>query len=198
MRERPDLEELVALLAQSQLCRGMSTPDVAEVVEEFPGAVIRVDGGEEYASEGASVRALQVVLEGRIHATMVGASGRQIRMDTLEGGRILAPALIFASSPVLPVRLVTDVTTLLYILPTEDFERMLECSPLVRRRFIALLSDISSFLMGKIQQLTLSSLTARLASYLLRQAQPGSDGWLVGRDIFLCKARVSSFLTPKR
>ncbi len=163
-------------LASSELCSGMQTAEVQELLARHPGRVDRYQKLDMVATEGDPVGGLSIILRGQLQATMGGASGKQLLMDTLSQGRILAPALIFAEKNALPVTLRCRSETDIYSLPKEEFLEVMHEFPGVQMRFIRKISNISSFLMGKIQQLSLRSLPSRLAEFLIRHAHRRPDG----------------------
>ena len=99
---------------------------------------------------------------------MVGTSGKQLLMDTLTPGRIVAPALLFAEDNALPVTLMANEESLLFRMGKEDFRDLMHQSPQLMTNFIGIVSNISVFLMGKIYQLSLRSLQGKIADYLLQ------------------------------
>ncbi len=167
---------LAEQLASSELCYGMQAAEIQELLTAHPGRVDRYEKLDMVATEGDPIGGLRIVLRGQLQATMGGPSGKQLLMDTLGQGRILAPALIFSRKGTLPVTLRCKEETDIFTLSQEEFLMVMHEFPGVQMRFIQQISDISSFLMGKIQQLNLRSLQSRLAEFLIRHARRQPDG----------------------
>ena len=153
-----DFDLLLEAWQRSGLAGKMSTEEVTQLLRGCPYEKETLKRGELYAIGGDKLCDLRIVGKGGIKAEMVGTSGKQLLMDTLTPGRIVAPALLFAE----------DNALLLFRMDKEDFRDLMHQSPQLMTNFIGIVSNISVFLMGKIYQLSLRSLQGKIADYLLQ------------------------------
>ncbi|WP_297947255.1 nitrosative stress-sensing transcriptional regulator HcpR [uncultured Porphyromonas sp.] len=163
-----DFDLLLEAWQRSGLAGKMSTEEVAQLLRGCPCKKETLKRGELYAIGGDKLRDLRIVGKGGIKAEMVGTSGKQLLMDTLTPGRIVAPALLFAEDNALPVTLMANEESILFRMGKEDFRDLMHQSPQLMTNFIGIVSNISVFLMGKIYQLSLRSLQGKIADYLLQ------------------------------
>ncbi len=152
----------------SGLAVGMNDEELIRLLDDCRYKVERLSTDELYAIGGDKLHDLRIVGSGEIRAEMVGASGKQILMDTLGPGRILAPALLFASENHLPVTLLANEESLIFRIGKEEFKGMMHRHPELMVNFIGMISDTSTFLMKKIHQLSLRSLQGRIGDYLMQ------------------------------
>ena len=93
----PEFDLLLKAWKSSGLSVGMKDDELLALLESCSYRVERLKAEELYAIGGDKLQDLRIVGVGEIRAEMVGPSGKQILIDTLAVGRILAPALLFAS-----------------------------------------------------------------------------------------------------
>lgn len=161
-------EPIIAAWKKSGLAQAISDERLNKLLSKASFRLSRVHKGDIYAVSGDRVSALQIVIEGELHAEMVGPSGKQILIDQLDHGRILAPALIFATENILPVTLIAEQETSVYVIGREEFKRMMHEEPVLMENYLRIVANIAAFLAKKIRQLSLRSLQGKISDYLLR------------------------------
>ncbi len=164
----PEFDLLLKAWKSSGLSVGMKDDKLLALLESCSYRVERLKAEELYAIGGDKLQDLRIVGVGEIRAEMVGPSGKQILIDTLAVGRILAPALLFASENILPVTLFANEDSVLFRIGKEEFKGMMHKHPTLMENFIGMISDISAFLMKKIHQLSLRSLQGKIGDYLFQ------------------------------
>lgn len=164
----PEFDLLLKAWKGSGLAAGMKEDEVIALLESCSYRTERLKAEELYAIGGDKLQDLRIVGAGEIRAEMVGPSGKQILIDTLATGRILAPALLFASENILPVTLLANEDSILFRIGKQEFKGTMHKYPALMENFIGMISDISAFLMKKIHQLSLRSLQGKIGDYLLR------------------------------
>ncbi len=160
-------KELLEAWQISGLTDQMPKSSVAEMLQRANHRIRNIKKGTLYALAGDRVTSLQIVISGELNAEMVGNSGKQILIDTLDKGRILAPALIYTPENVLPVTLTADKDTVIYSVSSDEFRQMMHLNPILMGNFFKIVGNTTSFLTSKIRQLSLKSLQGRIGEYLL-------------------------------
>ncbi len=163
-----DFNLLLEAWLHSGLSAQMSHEEVSLLLRQCSYKKEHLKRGELYAIGGDKLRDLRIVGLGAIKAEMVGASGKQLLMDTLPLGRIVAPALLFAKENTLPVTLMASEESILFRIGKDDFRDLMHQSPQLMANFISIVSNVSVFLMKKIHQLSLRSLQGKIADYLIQ------------------------------
>ncbi len=159
--------EAVAVLGGSALFEGIPLRDLARDTLRLGSARRDVPAGRMLGCAGDPYRRLIILVSGRLVATLEQESGRSLRVAELRAPDAVAPAILFAPDPRLPVTLTTSERCSLLLI---DRSMVLElCCR--RPRFLA---NLLALLGGRIQGLATalrtarwSSLRARLAAYLL-------------------------------
>lgn len=151
----------------SGLGQAMTPTDVDALLATSIYKIDHLQKGDIYAICGDLIADLRIVIRGTLHAEMVGYSGKQILMDTLGVGRILAPALLFAQNNRLAVTLIADEDTEILRMSKTHFRQLMHQYPQLMDNFLQILSDISTFLIRKISLLNLKSLQGKIADFLM-------------------------------
>lgn len=174
-----EIDLLIKAWKDSRLGAGISDKEILELLDNCSYKIIQLNSGDLYAIGGENLHDLQIVISGEIRAEMVGASGKQILIDLLGPGRILAPALLFASDNILPVTLFANEESQIFRLNKEIFKEMMHQYPNLMENFINIVSDICAFLTKKIHQLSLRSLQGKIGDYLLRLSQESKSNQII-------------------
>lgn len=110
---------------------------------------------------------LLVVLEGNVIARMVSDSGKFLQIEKIGVGRILAPAMLFATENRFPVNVIPEGEVILFKMSKKEFVKSMQENETLLFNFMQIVSDISRFLTNKIHFLSLMSLKVKLAQYFL-------------------------------
>jgi len=168
--------EAVAVLGGSALFEGIPLRDLARDTLRLGSARREVPAGRMLGCAGDPYRRLIILVSGRLVATLEEESGRSLRVAELRAPDAVAPGILFAPDPRLPVTLTASERCDLLLI---DRSTVLE---LCRRR-PRFLANLLGLLGGRIQGLAAalrtarwSSLKARLAAYLLEQCGGRASG----------------------
>lgn len=123
-----------------------------------------------YCLSGDVCRNVDIVVSGEMVARMIGLSGRQVEVIRIRCGDIIAPCFIFASDRRLPVEIEPAETTRLLRLSPTTLDALVDRHSTIRRNFIRLLSDISSYLADKIGFLSLMTAREKIIRFLRSEA----------------------------
>ena len=119
-------------------------------------------------------RHVDIVVEGEMVARMVSLSGKSVEVSRLVVGDLVAPAFIFAKDNLMPVSVETEKETTVMRMSKADFVELIDTDPVLRRNFIATLSNIDVFLTKKMRVLSLFTVREKV-SYFLKEAS-GKQG----------------------
>lgn len=174
--------EAVAVLSGSALFGGIAPREIARDFLRLGCARRTVPAGRLLHSSGEPYPRLLLLASGSLLATLDEEGGRSLRVAELRAPDAVAPGILFAPDPTLPVNLTTlEPCELLLVRRGAVLE-------LCRRR-ARFLENLLSLLGGRIQGLATalraarwSPLRSRLAAYLLEQAAgAAADGRSVVR-----------------
>ena len=161
-------EEIIAVLQQSSLFQGMQEPDLAALLENASYKLENYQKSDIIALMGDKLKHLLLVLKGQCITRMVSDSGKYIQIEKIGVGRVLAPAMLFATHHVFPVNVIPEGEVVLLKLSKQEFVRLMQAHEPLLFNFIQLVSDINQFLSQKIHFLSLMSLRGKLAQFFLK------------------------------
>lgn len=154
--------------------RLMTTPVFLHLSEEKLQAFIesashslrRYPAHDFIALQGDPCRALYLLYEGKVRATMSGPDGKQVTMEDLQAPVLLAPAFIFATNNRFPVNVETFTPCEVLVINKENFVELMRREPIVMSNFLRIISDRSYILTRKISSFALHGLKSRVATFL--------------------------------
>jgi CRP-like cAMP-binding protein len=157
-------------LKKCPLFTGLADSEIIGLMHTVRYRVIRCCKGEILAFEGSVCQNADIIINGKLVASLMGPSGHIIRVATHQPGKLLAPAFLFASDSQYPVTIeaVTE-TTILRLMPT-DLEKMLRSDQRLMMNYIRMLSNIVSLLTKKVRMLSMS-VREKVSQYLKEQSR---------------------------
>lgn len=164
-------DNLIDILSQSVLFSSIDRMNIDLFLETNDYKIEHYTKNDVFALAGDKVNYLMIVLEGELIARMVSESGKYIQIDKIDSGRIIAPAMLFATDNVFPVNVIPDVETRVLFMHKNNFLRAMHQNEKLLYNFIRIVSDINRFLSTKIHSLSLKTIRGKLGEYLLHEEQ---------------------------
>lgn len=159
--------DIIEKLAQSDLFKGMKQSLIEDLLIDSNYLVKEYNSNDVFALAGDKVNSLMIVLDGVLIARMVSESGKFVQIDRIDAGRIIAPAIIFATENTFPVNVIPDKKTTVFFMKKDSFLKIMHKNETILANFIQIVSDINRFLSTKIHSLSLKSIRGKLAEYIL-------------------------------
>lgn len=170
-------------LKQCLLFKGLAESEIINLMHTVHYRVGHYRKGEILAFEGTACQYADIIINGEMVTSLMGPSGRVVRVATHQAGNMLAPAFLFASDNRYPVTIEASIkTTVLRMTPT-DLEKMLNSDQRLMRNYIRMLSNIVSHLTKKVRMLSMS-VREKVSMYLMEQSRQQQT-----RDIVLPLSR---------
>lgn len=160
-------EQLIELLTDCNLFRGMNTMEISSVLSGHLGRLKNYPRGTLVAQAGEEVRFLHILIQGSVKGEMVDYTGKVIKIEDIIPARPLAPAFLFGKQNSYPVNITTGEDALLLSIPRDSFLSILQQSEKVLLNFINIVSSRGQFLSNKIKFLSFTTIKGKLAQYLL-------------------------------
>lgn len=190
--------EAVAALGASGLFRGIASRDLADEILHLGGSRRVVPHGTVLAVAGEPYRGLLVLVRGRILATVDDESGRSLKVAELRAPDAVAPAILFAPDPRLPVSLTADGRCELLLVRRDGVLDLCRRRPRFLENLLGLLGGRIQGLAAALRTARWSTLRSRLAAYLREQS--GRDASRVGATVVLPHTRdqIASLIGAER
>ena len=157
-------------LKQCSLFQDLTELEIIDLMHSVRYRVVHYRKGDVLAFEGSDCLFADIIISGEMVASLMGPSGRIIRVAAHQAGKLLAPAFLFASDNQYPVTVeATTKTTVLRLMPT-DLEKMLNIDQRLMMNYIRMLSNIVSQLTKKVRMLSMS-VREKVSLYLKEQSR---------------------------
>lgn len=164
-------DSLINILSRSILFADIDITDIESFLDSNDYKIEQYTKNDVFALSGDRVNHLMLVLEGELIARMVSESGKYIQIDKIDSGRIIAPAMLFATDNVFPVNVIPDVDTSVFFMHKNNFLKAMHQNEKLLHNFIRIVSDINRFLSSKIHSLSLKTIRGKLGEYLLHEEE---------------------------
>lgn len=159
--------KLINTFHKSDLFRGIELADINLFLSNHSYKIKEYNKNDVFALAGDKVNFLMIVLQGNLIARMVSDSGKFIQIDRITEGRVVAPAMLFATENVYPVNVIPEAKVKVFFMSKEVFLKAMNKNETLLYNFIRIVSDINRFLSSKIHLLSLKSIRGKLAGYIL-------------------------------
>jgi CRP-like cAMP-binding protein len=164
-------EMLLKPLQSCPIFHGMSDIEIESVIDASTYHIVRFEKQDVYAMIGHPCRSLDIILQGEMIASMLGPSGKHVKVATLKSGNVMAPAFLFAKNNAIPVLVEAGTKVELLRLSRDNFRSMIDSNEKMRWNFIAMLSNTDAFLADKLYTLSILNVREKLGNMFLEMAE---------------------------
>ena len=161
---------MTELSTKIPLFQGLSAIELSQMLADTPHSIRSYGTGDPVALQGTVCNRLMVVLEGVVEAQMVSETGKQIVIERLQAGNLLAPAFIYARDNRYPVYIVAATPCSILGIQKDTFSLLMQREVRILTNFLMLISERSNFLSKKVSFFAFKSIRGKLAAFLLSQS----------------------------
>ena len=170
------------LLKELELFSELNDQELEEVAAL--AQVRKIDTDTTVFHEGDSSDAIFVVVNGRVKIVTTSSDGKEFILTVLGAGQVFGEMGLLETAPrSASVISITEVELL--VIKIADFDHLLDSSPGISRKLMAILSRRLRRANSKMESLAYMDVAGRLARYLLDMAldhgQKLGNGWVVVR-----------------
>lgn len=157
------------LLEKSSIFSGIEEKEIEKLLRETHYQIKSFAKGEIITIAGTTVNSLMIVIEGSVKGEMIDYSGKVIKIEDIEMPNPLAPAFMFGKQNRFPVTVTANKSVKLLIIPLPEFIKLLQQNTKALTNFLNIISSRSQFLTGKLHFLSIKTIRAKLAFFLLQR-----------------------------
>ncbi len=160
------------ILMQCPLFIGLNSDKISELIgDNSPYTVNKYKKGDVIASKDSAYSGLMIILSGSVSGEFTYTSGQSLLVDILETPQLIAPAFLFGGCNRLPVDVIAQCedVEILTLHRGLIFDIMQE-EMVILSNFIDIISNRANAWSKKIYVLSLKTLEAKFAHYLLEQS----------------------------
>ncbi|MEW6013891.1 MAG: Crp/Fnr family transcriptional regulator [Candidatus Zixiibacteriota bacterium] len=162
------LTENLQLLSQSIFCSGLDREELRALHDIT--AIRKVKKGEILFLEGDPAGGFYILLAGKVRVYKSSPEGKEFTIHQINPGQLFAEAAIFRGGEY-PANCAALEDSLVAFFPKESFVQLIKESPQISLKIIGSMSSFLREFNRKVEELTLKEVPARIASYLLREAE---------------------------
>ena len=163
--------DTLTVLSTCPLFSGFEPKEIEDVLLKIFYRIVEIPAKEIYTLAGNPCKYADIIIDGEMIARMEGLSGKQVQIDRLQEGTLIAPAFIFAKDNAMPVNVETSRPTRLLRMAPSELKKLMDENERIRMNFIRQLSIINVFLTRKMRMLSLFSVREKVAYFLISAAQ---------------------------
>ncbi len=156
-----------------------------EVIKDFLSRAVSeirtFHKGEHVVRQGDPITFLNLLVEGIVRTEMITAEGNLVEIEFIEAVRPLAPAFIFSDRHRFPVDAIAMDKSVVCMIPKSIFLKEMMMNETLLRNFLRLNSNMTVFLSGKVQMLSIKSLRAKLSLYILENTTSDQNSFFLKR-----------------
>ena len=160
-------EEIVLLLKFCPLFSGIGDQELSQLLVHCACRIRSFQKGDLVAQAGEQVHFQHIIISGNVKGEMIDFTGKVIKIEDIHPPRPLAAAFLFGSQNRYPVNITANEPTRILSIPRDSFLGMMQANKQVLRNFLDAVSSRGQFLSNKIRFLSFTTITGKLAKYLL-------------------------------
>jgi len=150
-----NIETLNSLMS-CPLFSGFSKEEIINMMHTVRYRILSYHQGDTIAIAGFPCIHADIVLSGEVVASLMGPSGRVIRITMHHSGNMLAPAFLFCDDNCYPVTVHATKNAQILRFTASDLEHLFGANPRLAKNYIRVVSNVVSFLTKKVGMLSMS------------------------------------------
>lgn len=154
-------------LTACPLFRGMSVSQIEALLPEESVMVTEYKKGDVIAKRDSAYSGLMIVINGSATGQMSYEDGKTVIIDRIGVSQLIAPAFLFGGYNRLPIDVVADEPTKVLTLHRGLIFEFMQGNVVILSNFIDIISNRANVWSKKIYFLSMKSLRAKAASYIL-------------------------------
>jgi len=154
-------------LGQLALFQGFSAREIEGMLTRLRFIIKGYKRGGVVMSRGDECPFLMILLEGTLSGEFVNEDGKVVEVDRIEAPGEVAPGIIFASDPRLPVDLVTIEDVRIMFVQKDELLRLLVSDHRLVLNFLRIVSDKLMKITSRFYNVSMKELEEKVMAYLL-------------------------------
>jgi CRP-like cAMP-binding protein len=122
-------------------------------------------------SQGEECNRLMILTEGKVKGEMTGPTGKSLKIEDMEAPSVLASAFIFGRKNFFPVNIVAINDVRFMVIPKAELLKLFQINEQILQNFLSMISSRAQFLSEKLRFHSFKALKAKLAFYLMNEAE---------------------------
>ena len=122
---------MLEILSQSTIFSNIKIEDIEFLLEKINYQIRSYQKDGIISLSGDNCERLLIVIEGSVRGEMVDFSGKTIKIEDIEAPNTVAEAFLFGDNNKLPVNIVSNTDTKLFIIQKDSLLKLFQANPIV-------------------------------------------------------------------
>ncbi len=158
-------------LSQNILFKDVDFREICTMLEGISYKKTIYNNNDVIAMDGDLVAGQFIMLNGSVRGEMTNYTGKVVKIEDIEGCKLLAPAFLYGPDNHYPVDIIANKKTECIFITKSSFSILLQTNPTVQKNFLDIVAGKTQFLSNKIKFLTLQPIKGKIADYLLKRTR---------------------------
>jgi len=167
MHTEPDHSRIIF---QCPLCSSVPADRQEEFLHDVRFSLRKYEKGDVVVTQGARYESLYILIRGEIVTEMADEKGDFMKVEQLRAPNPMATGFLFSTDNRSPVSAICSVPCTLVVIPRENVYFLMRKYEEFMMAFLAYISNKVSFLSEKLRLVSLRTIRAKLAYYLLKES----------------------------
>ncbi len=155
---------------QCPLCSSVPEEQRDDFLEDLHYSVRRYEQGDVVVTQGSRYESLYILVKGEIVTEMADEKGDFMKVEQLRAPNPMATGFLFSSDNRSPVSAICREPCVLVVIPKENVYFLMRKYEEFMMAFLSYISNKVSFLSEKLRLVSLRTIRAKLAYYLLKES----------------------------
>ena len=169
MQQSPHADD-ARMIFQCPLCSSIPAEQRERFLQDVRFAVRSYEKGETIVTQGARYDALYILIRGEIVTEMADEKGDFMKVEQIRAPNPMATGFLFSADNRSPVSAVCKVDCSVIVIPKENVYFLMREYESFMLAFLSYISNKVSFLSEKLRLVSLRTIRAKLAYYLLKES----------------------------
>jgi CRP-like cAMP-binding protein len=193
------LEKHVDILLKSALFQGLKKEEILAILHCFNPTLKGFHANEFIVITGEAFEGVGLMLQGAASVSKENAAGNRMVMTMVDQGELFGEVIAFSDQKKWPATVEAQNECQVLFLPREriigECPKMCSWHRVLIRNFLGIISERALFLNKKVEYLTIKSMRAKIATYLLEQYQRTKE---ISFSLPLNRNELAEFLNVSR
>lgn len=170
MNNLPTEPDHSRIIFQCPLCSSVPEERQEEFLHDVRFSLRSYDKGDVVVTQGSRYESLYILIRGEIVTEMADEKGDFMTVEHLRAPNPMATGFLFSTDNRSPVSAICSIPCTLVVIPKENVYFLMRRYEEFMMAFLAYISNKVSFLSEKLRLVSLRSIRAKLAYYLLKES----------------------------
>lgn len=169
MQQSPHADD-ARMIFQCPLCSSIPAEQRERFLQDVRFAVRSYEKGDTIVTQGARYDALYILIRGEIVTEMADEKGDFMKVEQIRAPNPMATGFLFSADNRSPVSAVCKVDCSVIVIPKENVYFLMREYESFMLAFLSYISNKVSFLSEKLRLVSLRTIRAKIAYYLLKES----------------------------